>query len=149
MKVILGEQLPKVGDKGDVVDVADGYARNFLIPQGMAHRATEGDITRIAQHKAEAEQRHFEREEKLATTVNELHGTHISVSVPAGEAGNLYAGLHTDDILAFIAHKTGETFLSEHVSFKEPIKETGQHDVEITVHDTRAIVSLVVEGKNA
>ena len=131
MKVVLREDVEHVGMKGDVVDVADGYARNFLVPRGLALRASAG-----AQKQAEAMRRNREAREvrdrqAAEALVPQLAAKRIEVKARAGEGGKLFGSVTTTDIVAAVQEQTGVVLDRRNVSLDEPIRELGSVEVAV------------------
>ncbi len=131
MKVILQRSVDKLGDPGDIVEVADGYARNYLMPRGLAVKATRGGVkhieslrrahaVRVNKAKAEAEQ-----------VASRLASTPIRVSAHAGEEGRLFGSVTASDIAEAIADQTGVRVDRHDVHLDEPIRSLGAHEVRV------------------
>ncbi len=134
MKVILLQDVPDLGSRGAVVDVADGYARNYLVPKGKAVKATAGAIAQAdAMQKAreEAERRGKEEAEQLASS---LVATRVVVAARAGDEGRLYGSIAEHDVVEAIKKFTGVEVDRKIVSIDTPIREIGLHEVTIRPH---------------
>jgi large subunit ribosomal protein L9 len=144
MKVLLCEDVKKLGWLGDVVEVKEGYARNYLLPQGLAKVATEANIRSIAQAKAErAEQRLRERRrlEKAAEAVN---GAEAVVAAKANEQGVLFGSIG-EAVIAANLRAQGFEVADEIVKLPEHIKQLGTHEVTLKfTDDVSATVRVVV-----
>lgn len=145
MKVILQQNVSHVGEKYDVVDVSDGYARNFLLPRELAHRATAEDMKRTEERRAREEEKRQQEEVVRAEKIGEIHGMRINTTAPADEKGHLYAGIHVADVISLIEDKTGYTFPEECITYNDPIKEIGEHQITIHSHDSQALITIGVE----
>ena len=133
MEIILLERIGRLGQIGDVVTVKDGYARNFLLPQGKALRASEANKARFEAEKAQLEARNLESKaeaEKLGAT---LDGQQFIVIRSASDAGALYGSVTPRDA-ADAATAGGFSVDKKQVEVKAPIKELGLHDVEVRLH---------------
>ncbi len=132
-KIILTQDVPKLGKEGDVVEVAGGYARNYLIPRGLALPATEGNLKHFESMKR-ARMRKMEREkisaERIAASIAELV---LTIEAKAGEAGKLYGSITGSDI-AEALFKKGIKVDHHQVIIEEPIKSTGSYTVKIKLH---------------
>lgn len=147
MKVILQKPVEKLGVPGDVVDVADGYARNYLMPRGLAVKATKGGVrhveslrrahaVRVNQAKAEAEQ-----------LASRLSATPITVTAHAGEEGKLFGSVTASDVAEAIDRQLGIRVDRHDVHLVEPIRSVGTHEVRVHLFaDVDPIVSVEVEG---
>lgn len=134
MKLILTQNVKDLGGKGDVVDVADGYGRNYLVPRGLAVKATEGALRQAdAMQKAriEAEQKALADAEAMATS---LVGTRIVVAARAGDEGKLFGSIGAPDIVEAIRKFTGVEVDRHIVAVTAPIKEIGLHEVRLKPH---------------
>lgn len=134
MKLILTDDVPHLGTKGDVVEVADGYARNYLLPHRKAIKATDGAIAtseRMRTARLEAERKAKEEAEKLAVS---LVGTRVVIAAQAGDEGKLYGSIGTSDIVEGIRKFTGVEVDRKTVIISKPIKAIGLHEVRIHLH---------------
>lgn len=145
MQVILTQAVEDLGDKGDVVTVADGYARNYLVPKKLAVKASDGalkqaEAMRVA--REEAERRALEAAQELAES---LAGTRVVVAARAGDSGNLFGSIGATDVAAAIVKFTGIEIDRKIVDIAEPIKEIGLHEVMLKPHhDVSVSVTLDV-----
>mgnify|MGYP001289418540 FL=1 len=131
MKVILLEDVKKLGKVGDVVEVSDGYARNFLIPRGLGEQADKGKI-RALQEKAKVEERRQEKERQEATAIAEsLEARAITIKVKTGEQGRLYGSITSMDIANAIEKEFGVSVDKKKVEISEPIKALGSYSVSV------------------
>ncbi|MGB7288397.1 MAG: 50S ribosomal protein L9 [Salaquimonas sp.] len=144
MQVILLERIAKLGQMGDVVAVKDGFARNFLLPQGKALRANKSNMEQFETQRADLEARNLERK-KEADAVNEkLNGTSYIVIRSAGETGQLYGSVSTRDI-AIALEEQGFKVARSQVTLQNPIKTIGLHAVEVTLHpEVTSIINVNV-----
>ncbi len=134
MKVILLKAVPKLGDPDDVVEVADGYARNYLIPRGLATEATQENLNRIRQKKdAErmAEDRERRDHEKVA---RKIEGYTLMLTVRAGEEGRLFGSVTTQDIAKGLKDTLGVKVDRRKIDLDEPIKQLGTYPIEIKLY---------------
>jgi large subunit ribosomal protein L9 len=134
MKLILTKAVPDLGDKGDVVEVSDGYARNFLVPKKFAVKASAGALKQADDMRAareEAERRGLEQAQQLAES---LAGTRVVVAARAGDSGNLFGSIGASDVTAAIVKFTGIEIDRKIVDVPEPIKEIGLHEVWLRPH---------------
>lgn len=134
MKLILTKDVPELGNKGDVVDVADGYGRNYLVPKSFAVKATTGalrqaEAMRLA--REEAERKSLEEAQQLAQT---LAGSRVVVAARAGDEGKLFGSINANDVAAAIAKFTGVEVDRSVVVVVQPIKEIGLHEVTLRPH---------------
>ena len=133
MQVILLERIAKLGQMGDVVNVKDGFARNFLLPQGKALRANKANMTRFESERADLEARNLDRKKDADAIHAKLNGTSYVVIRSAGETGQLYGSVSTRDIATALEEKGFHVARSQ-VTLQNPIKVIGLHTVEISLH---------------
>lgn len=133
MQVILLERIARLGQMGDVVRVRDGYARNFLLPQGKALRATKDNAKRFESQRAQLEARNLERKGEAAAVASRLDGQSFIVVRQAGETGQLYGSVTARD-LADTMTAGGFTVGRAQVILNQPIKTIGLHTVAIALH---------------
>jgi large subunit ribosomal protein L9 len=139
MKVLLLKDVFKLGRAGDIKRVADGYGRNFLLPQGLAVLATPGALKQVDRIKTEATIQRNALNEELSEVAGQLNGTRLSFSARASETGKLYGSITTQMIADSLSEKTGVEINKRQV-FAQPLKSLGEHNVEI-----RLTVDLVPE----
>jgi large subunit ribosomal protein L9 len=144
MEVILLERIARLGQMGDVVRVKDGYARNFLLPQGKALRANDANRKRFESERTQLEARNLERKSEAEQIATKLSGQQFVVVRQAGETGQLYGSVTSRD-LADAMEAGGFTVARSQVALNQPIKTIGMHEVRIALHpevDTRVIVNV-------
>jgi large subunit ribosomal protein L9 len=133
MEVILLERVRKLGQMGDVVKVKDGYARNFLLPQKKALRATDANRARFEKDKAQLEARNLQAKGEAEKVLTHLDGKTFVLLRQAGEGGQLYGSVTTRDIADIITTE-GVSVARNQVNLDKPIKEIGLHRLEIVLH---------------
>src|SRR5690606_10267578 len=133
MKVILLERVGRIGHIGDEVNVKDGFARNFLLPQAKALRATEANRAKFARDRADIEKRNQERREAAAGIADGLNGHTVVMIRQAGETGQLYGSVSSRDIADALAGD-GFTVARSQVDLMNPIKTVGLHVVHLQLH---------------
>lgn len=133
MQVILLERIARLGQMGDTVRVRDGYARNFLLPQGKALRANKANMERFERERAQLEARNLERREEASAVASKLDGEALVMIRSAGETGQLYGSVSTRDIADGLT-AAGFTVARSQVELRSPIKTIGLHTVEIRLH---------------
>jgi large subunit ribosomal protein L9 len=134
MKLILTEDVKGLGGKGEVVEVADGYGRNFLLPKRMAMRATAGslrDAEGIRTAHEEALRKVFEDAEATAKT---LVGTRVVLAAQAGDEGKLFGSVTTTDVVDGVLKFTGVQLDRSTIQMVAPIKSIGLHEVMVKLH---------------
>lgn len=144
MQVILLERVAKLGQMGEVVKVKDGYARNFLLPQGKALRASEDNIKSFESRKAHLEAQNLETKKEADAVAAKLDGQRFVVIRSASDAGALYGSVTTRDA-ADAAAASGFSVDRKQVVLNRPIKELGLHEVSVVLHpEVTATVTLNV-----
>ncbi|WP_417240870.1 50S ribosomal protein L9 [Celeribacter halophilus] len=133
MDVILLERVAKLGQMGDVVSVKDGYARNFLLPQEKALRASEANIKAFEAQKAQLEARNLETKKEAEALAVKLDGEQFVVIRSASDSGALYGSVTTRDA-AEAATENGFSVDRKQVALKAPIKDLGLHEVHVLLH---------------
>jgi large subunit ribosomal protein L9 len=133
MQVILLERVAKLGQMGEVVNVRDGYARNFLLPQGKALRANDVNIKRFETEKAQLETRNLESKKEAEALAGKLDGQQFVVIRSASDSGALYGSVTTRDA-ADAATAAGFSVDKKQVALDRPIKDLGLHSVTVTLH---------------
>lgn len=134
MKLILTSDVDDLGKKGDVVDVSDGYARNFLLPRNKAVKATEGAIRtaeRTRQARDEAERAARDQAERVAT---QLVGTRVVLAAQTGDEGRLYGSIGVADVVEGIRKFTGIEVDRRSVLLPSPIRAIGLHEIQVKLH---------------
>ncbi|GBC86809.1 50S ribosomal protein L9 [bacterium HR12] len=131
MKVILQRTVEKLGDPGDVVEVADGYARNYLLPRGLAVKATKGAVRHVESlrraHASRIQKARAEAEQVAAR----LASTPIRVRARVGEEGKLFGSVTASDVAEAILEQTGVRVDRHDVHLPEPIRSVGTHEVRV------------------
>ena len=133
MQVILLQRVAKLGQMGEVVKVKDGYARNFLLPQGKALRASEANIKSFESQKAQLEARNLESRKEAQAMAEKLDGQKFVVIRSASDGGALYGSVTPRDA-AEAATAAGFSLDRKQVVLINPIKELGLHDVSVVLH---------------
>lgn len=133
MKVVLLERVEKLGAIGDVVNVRPGYARNFLLPQEKALRATEANLARFEREREILEKRNAERASAARSEGEHLEGASFVLIRQASESGQLYGSVSTRDI-AEAASSDSLTITRGMVDLNQPIKTLGVHSVRLVLH---------------
>ncbi|MHB1294347.1 MAG: 50S ribosomal protein L9 [Anaerolineae bacterium] len=147
MEVVLLKEVKGLGKAGDVKRVSDGYARNYLIAQGLALPATESKRREIA-NQAAAKQRHQDTEKAEAEqAASKLGDTVLTLTAKAGESGRLFGSITSADIAEELARQTGTEIDKRRILLEEPIKELGTHEVGIRLHtDVKVTIKVTVEA---
>lgn len=151
MQVILLEKVVNLGDLGDVVRVRNGYARNFLIPNKMARRATADAIAEFETRRAELEQAQAERLATSQAVAAKMVDLRVEISQKAGVDGRLFGSVTTMDIAAALAAQGFDSVVKSQVRLPEgPFKAVGEFPIQIALHpDVTADITVVVVGEIA
>lgn len=132
MKIILLKDVAKVGRRFEIKEVSDGYALNFLLPQGAAETATPKALKRVETAKAQMATELKIKEDLLLKNVEDLENVSIEIFGKASDRGHLFAGIHKNEIADEIKKQTRLDVMPDFVNLPHPIKELGEHEVEIT-----------------
>jgi large subunit ribosomal protein L9 len=147
MKIILLKDVPKVGRKYETKEVSEGYAANLLIPRGLAIAATPSAIKAMNTEKAKMEGEKKIHDELLIKTLTDIEGKVVSIKEKVNEKGHLFAGLHKPEVLKAIKEQTRLELNEEHISLDKPIKEAGEHLIELHGAGKKVKLKLVIEAK--
>lgn len=131
MKVILKKDIRALGKQGDLKEVADGYARNYLLPRGLAVEATSANLKLLSDQKASALKRHQLEEAQARELAEKLKGKSFQFQVKTGEGGRLFGSITAKDIADAIQKATGLEFDKRKVVLDEAIKTLGSHEVKL------------------
>lgn len=131
MRVIFLRDVPKLGKKGEVKEVSDGYARNLLIPRKLAEPATEKSVARAVAEKNTAVVSAAVRDDLLKKNLKDLEETIITISSRTNEKGHLFAGVGKSEIISALERSTGIHFEEKNLVLEHPLKTTGEHEVTI------------------
>ncbi|MFT4010846.1 MAG: 50S ribosomal protein L9 [Nocardioidaceae bacterium] len=146
MKLILTQEVSGLGSPGDVVEVKDGYGRNYLVPRGFAIRWTRGGEKTVESIKAARSSREVRDLDKANEIKDKLEGAPVDVPVRAGEGGRLFGAVTVGDIADAINGAAGDASVDKRkIVLGNPIKSLGTHQVTVKVHDeVDALVNLNV-----
>jgi large subunit ribosomal protein L9 len=145
MKVILQQPVDKLGVPGDVVDVADGYARNFLIPRGMAMSASKGAVRHAGRLKQAHDKRVHQALTEARATAERLGAAPLRISSRAGDDGRLFGSVTVADVADAIQQTAGLGIDRKRIHMPEPIRSVGTHEVTVHLHpEVNASVSVEV-----
>jgi large subunit ribosomal protein L9 len=148
MKIVLRTDVPNVGDTGEVVTVAGGYARNFLIPRGLAVPATKGNIAHAETWKQSRSARVQKETGAAEETRRRLESAPVEVGAQTGPDGRLFGSITAPQVVEAIASKLGVDVDRHDVRLAEPIRHLGFHEVEVRLHPevTAKVTVEVVES---
>jgi large subunit ribosomal protein L9 len=146
MRIILQREVDKLGVPGDIVDVKDGYARNYLLPRGLAIPASKGAV----KHAERLREAHDSRVEKARAEaqglVDQLSKTRLRVASKAGEDGKLFGSVTAQHVADELSRAVGQPIDRKRIHLDEPIRSLGTHEVEVHIHqdlDAKVTVEVV------
>ena len=133
IELILMQRVDKLGQMGEVVKVRPGYARNFLLPQGKAMRASKDNLARFEQDRAKLEAQNLKRREEAERVAERVQGLSVVIIRSAGESGNLYGSVSARDV-AEACTASGLSITRQQVLLEQPIKSVGLSTVRVELH---------------
>lgn len=146
MKILLTQDVENVGEAGEITTVADGYARNFLIPKGWAVLATEGAVRRAKSRRKVEAKRQRRAEEEAASLAEILWQLKLTFKAKAGEKDRLYGSITSSDIAEALGREMGQDFDKRKIQLERPIRELGTHRVPIKlITGVAPEITVVVE----
>ena len=147
MKVILLRDVPKVGHKYQIVDVADGFATNSLFPKGLVELATPKALKRVEAIKAaEAAERKIQ-EDLLIKNLGAISGVTLELVGKANEKGHLFKGIHKEEIVPALKEQTRLDIDPSFIDLEKPIKEVGEHKIHVKVQNKSAEFTLNIKAE--
>lgn len=145
MKVILLKELKGRGGEGDVIDVAQGFAVNYLIPQGIAIQATKGELKQLEQRRHNIEKRELARTTDANKLKEALDGKTLRIVAKVGEEGQLFGSVTTTMLSEAISEQIGATIDRKKIDVGRPIKTAGDHQVTVSIYrDIKATLNVTV-----
>lgn len=146
MKIVLTQEVRTLGAPGDVVEVADGYARNFLIPRGLAMRATKGTLREVDKIKRTREIKEVRDLEQAQQLQNQLGSLQVRVQAKAGDGGRLFGQVTPTQVADAVSKAGGPKIDKKRLHFDAPIKSLGAHQVHLRLHpEVEATISVEVQ----
>jgi len=133
MQIVLLERIAKLGQMGDIVNVKDGYARNFLLPQGKALRANKANLAQFENQRGQLEAQNLERKQEAESVKGKMDGTSVVVIRQSGDTGQLYGSVNTRDIAAALK-ENGFTVDRNQIILNAPIKSLGIYALSVVLH---------------
>ena len=147
MRIVLRDDVDNLGKKGDLVDVADGYARNFLVPRGLALKASAGSQKQADAMRRNREVRESREREAAQALAAQFEGRTITIKARAGGEGRLFGSVTAVDIAEAVQKQTGAEIDRRKLTLEEPLKEIGGADVSVRLHpDVVATIHVEVEA---
>lgn len=149
MKIVLRQDVPKLGEAGTVRNVADGFARNYLIPRGMAVVATPGEMKTVENNQKAQARKIAREEEKLQSLADRISGQRLEFVARAGEHGRLYGSVTSADVAEKLSAAVGEEIDRRKIVLDEALRTVGDHTVSVHLVGRlrpQITVSIVAEG---
>ena len=145
MIVILTKDVKGTGKAGDVVKVSDGYARNMLIPKGMAKEATEGNVRNLEKQKAIAEEKREEQKAEAQVLARKLEGITLNIASKGGDSGKLFGSITSKDIADALEEQEGIKVDKKKIDMDGPIRQAGESQVTVKLfQDVSATLKVSV-----
>ena len=146
MKVIFLKQVPRVSKKYDVKDVADGYALNFLFPQGIAEMATEKSLARLEKLKEAHVATEKVQADLLAKNLESLKEITLTIDAKANEKGHLFAAIHKDELAALLSEQAKISVPESSIELPRALKEAGEYDIEVKAGEKTGSFKVIVNA---
>ncbi len=147
MKIVLRQDVPKLGEKGTVQTVKDGFARNYLIPKGMAVLATPGELKTVEENDRVQARKIAKQEQQLQSLADRIAGQRLEFTAKAGEQGRLYGSITAGDVAEKLSELVREEIDRRKVALDDPIRTLGEHTVTVNlVGRLRPQVTVVVRA---
>ena len=148
MIVILNKDVKGTGKAGDVVKVSDGYARNMLIPRGLATEATQGNIRHLEKQKAIAAEKKAEEKAQAQQQAEKIQKASVLIKTKAGEGGKIFGSITSKDILEALREQHGIDIDKKKFQMDAPLKQTGETGVDIKLYqDIIARLTVIIEAE--
>ena len=135
MKIILSSDVENIGHKGDVVTVADGYARNYLVPKGLAIHASKGALKQAEMMQRARAEKEAKAKAEAQGRVEKLQAAPVYISANAGEDGKLFGSVTSSDVARGIEDQLGESVERQDIRLADPIRSLGSHSVDVNLHE--------------
>lgn len=145
MKVVLIEDVKGTGKAGETRDVADGYARNYLLPRKLAQAASKGAVDRIDRQRATAVQREQRELEEAKSLAARLEQAQVTLKLRSGKDGKLFGAVTNSDVASALKQQHGITLDRRKIEFLEPVKAMGRASAQVRLHrEVSAVIPLMV-----
>lgn len=144
MKVIFLKQVPRVGKKYEVKEVADGYALNFLFPKQMAEMATEKSMAKLAELRAAHDVEEKVQAELLAKNLESLKEISLAIDAKANEQGHLFASIHKEELVERLAADNHLIIPLSSIVLPKPLKEAGEYNIEVNAGEKKGSFKVIV-----
>jgi large subunit ribosomal protein L9 len=144
VKVVLRDDIENVGRKGDLIEVTDGFARNYLVPRGLAMKATKGVVQQADAMRRNRDARDAREREAAQALADQLTGQRIELRARAGEGGRLFGSVTAADVVEAVRAQTGVELDRRKAQLADPLKELGAVEIPVKLH-TDVEVTLTVD----
>jgi len=145
MKVILAQEVKKLGPKGQIVEVSDGYARNYLIPQGLAEEATKTKIKEIQEKSLKDEKKKIHEKDSAEAIKTKLHGKEVEIKVKSGAGDKLFGAVTAKEIADVLQAKFKLSIDKKKIDTGDPIKHLGTYNIKLKIYPSvQAEIKLIV-----
>ena len=134
MKIVLREDVDNLGRKGDMLEVADGYARNYLVPRGLALKASKGIVKQAESMRRSREVREVRERAAAEEVAAKISGARVEITARAGEGGKLFGSVTSSDIAEAVLAQTGLEIDRRKIELVEPLKELGPAELAVRLH---------------
>lgn len=146
MKVVLVKDAPKVGKKYDIVEVSAGYAQNYLFPNRLARLATDALVAEVEGKKKQMEADIKIQEDLLAKNLGDIAKVTVEIKGKVNEKGHLFAGIHKEMISEEIKKQTRLDISPQFIKLEHPVKEIGEHMIEVEAHGKTTKLKLIISA---
>lgn len=147
MKIVLLDDVAKLGKRYEVKEVSDGFALNNLIPKGKAKTATASVLKEIENLQQAELARKKVRDDLLLKNIEDVKGVTVTLERKANEKGALFAGIHAEELVEPLKEQSGLGLEAEHIMLDDPLKTVGEHEVVAKVGDIEAAFTVKIEAK--
>lgn len=147
MKVLLLQNVPKLGQKGQIKNVNEGYARNFLLPKKMVKFVSEDEIAKIQKQLSKQEEQEKRHQNEVVQILKKIDGSKITIKEKASEQGHLFAQIHVDKLIEVIKKQLDVVLDKDWIKIKEPLKRVGDFSLDIEAYDFKVKIKLFVESE--
>lgn len=150
MQVVLRQDVEKLGKRGDIVEVANGFARNYLLPRGQAIAASKGIAAQAVAMRTARDRADGKLREEAQVLASKLNDVSIRINAKAGAEGKLFGSVTNADIVEALKEQNGTQIDRKHVDLHEPIRSTGEHAVSVKLHsEVHATIKIEVVAEEA
>ena len=147
MKVILLQDVPKIGRKFDIKDVSDGYAMNALLPKGLAVKATPQKIAELEKRSAEHEKEREAQNKETVSCIQRLDGDVVVITAKANEQGGLFKALTETDIVSVVQAEKNIALPSDVIDLPDHLKHIGEHEVTLQFEQAKGVLKVDIQAE--